>query len=238
MAYIYKTTNLINGKIYIGQTKRKTSKYLGSGTFIKQAILEYGKHNFNREIIEEVDASMIDEREKYWISHFNSTNPKIGYNRTMGGSGFNAFGVKRSEDTKIRISKSKTGIKLSESHKKSISESNKGKHSWNSGKKTGMTLSEDHKEKLHSSRRGKPSWNSGATGCYIRTEETRKKISEFHKGKPKSDEHREKIRTSLTGKKTLSLYDKWMNKYGEEEANRKMEEYKDKQRNAKKRKEK
>ena len=52
--YIYKTTNLINGKIYIGQSIRKFSKsYLGSGVKILNAIKKYGKENFKVEILED-----------------------------------------------------------------------------------------------------------------------------------------------------------------------------------------
>ena len=52
--YIYKTTNLINGKIYIGKRSHETpekDKYLGSGNVLKQAISKYGKQNFKKEIL-------------------------------------------------------------------------------------------------------------------------------------------------------------------------------------------
>jgi len=48
MAEIYKTTNLINGKIYIGQSFKHNCKYLGSGIFLKRAIKKYGIENFRR----------------------------------------------------------------------------------------------------------------------------------------------------------------------------------------------
>jgi hypothetical protein len=56
---IYKTTNLINGKIYIGKDSKNNSKYLGSGLLLKRAILKYGKENFKKEILEE--CSSIEE---------------------------------------------------------------------------------------------------------------------------------------------------------------------------------
>ena len=45
---IYKTTNLINGKIYIGMSKNKKENYLGSGIYLKYAIDKYGKENFKK----------------------------------------------------------------------------------------------------------------------------------------------------------------------------------------------
>ena len=59
--YIYKTTNLLNGKIYVG--KHKWSKegcldenYLGSGTYLTRAIDKYGKENFICEILDTADS--------------------------------------------------------------------------------------------------------------------------------------------------------------------------------------
>jgi len=91
MGVIYKTTNLINGKIYIGKRvfnseKFYKTKYYGSGTLLKQSIIKYGIENFTREVIEEVDNEFLDEREIYWISVFESNNLDIGYNLTIGGN--------------------------------------------------------------------------------------------------------------------------------------------------------
>ena len=90
---IYKITNKINGKVYIGQTiqslkerfNRHCSNYKDnhSNMSIKQAILKYGKENFTIELIEEIEQDKLDEREIYWISIYNSYNK--GYNCTKGG---------------------------------------------------------------------------------------------------------------------------------------------------------
>lgn len=83
---IYKTTNLINGRIYIGKDKHNDPKYLGSGKILKQAIVKYGKGNFSKEILEVcTDELMWLQREVYWISYYNSI--KEGYNIALGGSG-------------------------------------------------------------------------------------------------------------------------------------------------------
>ena len=87
--FIYKTTNLINGKIYVGQHISNNKFYLGSGTILRNAIKKYGQVNFKREIIEICTTKeLLDEREIFWISELNSTDRKIGYNIRTGG-GFN-----------------------------------------------------------------------------------------------------------------------------------------------------
>lgn len=93
---IYKITNHINGKIYVGQTtkslKERFQKHCWGTTekdsyhlnmAIKKAIKKYGKENFTIELIEEVEATKLDEREVYWISFYDSYNK--GYNCTKGG---------------------------------------------------------------------------------------------------------------------------------------------------------
>lgn len=49
---IYKITNTINGKIYIGKQSNRNKKYMGSGKWIKRAIKKYGRSNFIKEIID------------------------------------------------------------------------------------------------------------------------------------------------------------------------------------------
>ena len=85
---IYKTTNKLNGKIYIGKDKHNDPTYLGSGIYLKNAIKKYKKENFVKEIICECE-SMEDanEKEKYWIKTLNSCDKKIGYNIAHGGDG-------------------------------------------------------------------------------------------------------------------------------------------------------
>ena len=89
--YIYKTTNLLNRKIYIGQHKSKVfdPSYYGSGSWFRSVFKKYGKNNFTTEIIEECESPQsLNEREIYWIEHFQSRNPSIGYNLAKGGEQF------------------------------------------------------------------------------------------------------------------------------------------------------
>ena len=87
--YIYLTTNLVNGKIYIGQhiaQEFEPNKYIGSGILLKKAIKKYGKDNFKNELLCEcLSQSELDEKEIYFISKFDSQNPEIGYNLCAGG---------------------------------------------------------------------------------------------------------------------------------------------------------
>lgn len=83
---IYKTTNNINGKIYIGQDRNNNPSYYGSGKKILSAIKKYGKENFTKEVLEEcVNEHHLNEREIFWISYYNSRDRRIGYNISEGG---------------------------------------------------------------------------------------------------------------------------------------------------------
>lgn len=101
---IYKITNLINDKIYIGKDTTSDKNYYGSGVLIKRAIKKYGIENFKKEILEEcVSNNELCLKEKYWIDHFNSNNLKIGYNISKGGDG----GDTLSNNPNIEIIKSR-----------------------------------------------------------------------------------------------------------------------------------
>lgn len=92
--FIYKITNNVNGKVYIGQTIQTVKErfYQHCSTkcsenvlnmAIHKAIKKYGKSNFTIEVIEEVDKDSLNDREKFWIEYYNSYNN--GYNSTRGG---------------------------------------------------------------------------------------------------------------------------------------------------------
>lgn len=86
---VYKITNLVDGKIYIGQTTRtakiRFNEHATRKTPIGYAIRKYGKENFKVEDIEKCSTfEMLNERERYWIAFFECMIPK-GYNLTSGG---------------------------------------------------------------------------------------------------------------------------------------------------------
>lgn len=121
--FIYKITNRINNKIYIGQVYNKTiydrfnrhikSASHDSKSYLGRAIAKYGENNF---VIEEIDkADSLEElnnKEKYWIKYYNSTDKNIGYNLTPGGDGGNTYLCKSEQELnkiKSKISKSNSG---------------------------------------------------------------------------------------------------------------------------------
>ena len=120
---IYKITNLMNNKIYIGQQYKDRPTYLGSGKLIRQAILKYGKENFKKEVLQKCNSTAeLDKYEIYWIKELDATNREIGYNiseggkvnRTMRGENNPTYGKKFSEETKQKMSKAKKGKKYEE----------------------------------------------------------------------------------------------------------------------------
>lgn len=83
---IYKTTNKINGKIYVGKYEGSKESYLGSGKVLWKAIKKYGVENFARETLEVCNnRSELNKREIFWIKELGARNNNIGYNITSGG---------------------------------------------------------------------------------------------------------------------------------------------------------
>ena len=89
IGYIYKTTNLKNGKIYIGQhvaSKFEPNKYIGSGCLFKAALKYYGNSNFKCELLATCNSiNELNELEKYYIKYYNAQDRSIGYNIADGG---------------------------------------------------------------------------------------------------------------------------------------------------------
>lgn len=86
--YIYLTTNLINGKKYIGQHKGELDdNYFGSGVLIMKALEKYGKENFSKEILHICNLREdADIWEKYYISKYNAVENEMFYNLHEGGT--------------------------------------------------------------------------------------------------------------------------------------------------------
>jgi group I intron endonuclease len=92
--HIYLTTNLVNGKIYIGQHNGTSSSYKGSGVALKRAFKKYGKDNFTCEIIQIcANQETTDKAEEFWIRWYDSTNRKIGYNISTTANTYAMYGA-------------------------------------------------------------------------------------------------------------------------------------------------
>ena len=120
---IYKVTNKINGKVYIGQSVdigRRWRQHMTAGDdiYFHKAIQKYGVENFEWEVIEKCKKSELDERESYWIEYYDSYNK--GYNCTKGGDGMRA-GVNAGE----KNPNWKGGISLDPEYSKQWYEANK-----------------------------------------------------------------------------------------------------------------
>lgn len=137
---IYQTTNLINGKFYVGKHKTKDLEdtYIGSGVALKKAIKKYGRENFKKEILfifETENEMNLKEKE---IVDESFLNDKMTYNMGLGGEGGSHFkGKFHSKEMKDALSKKMTGRKLTEEQRNKVSESNRRR-----------TLSDETKKKL------------------------------------------------------------------------------------------
>jgi group I intron endonuclease len=113
---IYKITNTINGKIYIGQTHQSLIRRFythcnrsNGCTILGPAITKYGKENF---IIEEIDRAATTEelnaKEIHWIEFYNARCKTVGYNVAKGGRA-----KPLSSEAKLKSAESKIGKKHS-----------------------------------------------------------------------------------------------------------------------------
>ena len=175
---IYKITNLVNGKMYIGQSIdiykrwkehnniafRTTSKSYNYPLY--KAIRKYGIDNFKFEIIEECSIEKLNDKEIYYIDKYNTcifNKNSFGYNMTLGGEGHR--GYKHSEETKQKISKNHADMS--------------GENCYCYGKHR----SEEIKQKISNSRKGKYGGINHPLYGKHHTQETKDKISEANKGK-------------------------------------------------------
>lgn len=153
---IYKYTNLLNGKIYIGRTineqNRKATHLYASLrkrdlSHFHNAIRKYGIENFKYDIIYTVNSNIpnyvnqiLNLMEPYYINLYNSRNRNIGYNITKGGEdGSHPM----TDELKIKISLSKRGHKMGEEARRNISNGHKG-----------IIFSEERKRNISNSKKG------------------------------------------------------------------------------------
>lgn len=154
---IYKYTNLINNKSYIGQTthekeRKAQHQRLTGGFAFQKAIQKYGWDSFDYSILFRVELDnenllreILNEKEIYYIEHYN-TFGKNGYNLTKGGSGVNIGEF--SKDHKDKISKALKGVKKSIETRQKLSEAKKEYYRQNPDARRGKTIPEDVRKKI------------------------------------------------------------------------------------------
>ena len=124
--FIYKIVNDINGKVYIGKTKDVSARWKRHLQLAKahknkklyDAMNCHGIQNFHIEIIESCSENEVDERERYYISKYNSTDKDFGYNTASGGEGGDTFSNNpNKEELRKKFSRAHKGFKHSEASK-------------------------------------------------------------------------------------------------------------------------
>lgn len=120
--FIYKTTNMVTGELYIGKfTGSVNRSYFGSGKLIKQALKDYGKENFTREILCFCSSQEEqDRREREYILKFDCRPPK-GYNLHAGGSGSFEY----INQGGLRVNQPALGHRMPQEHKEKLLEANR-----------------------------------------------------------------------------------------------------------------
>lgn len=193
---LYQTTNLVNGKIYIGVHKItgtcRCKRYLGSGDNILKAIKKYGRENFVRETLLELKCF-----EEAYLAEANRVNEAFvkredTYNIKLGGTGVQ--GVIITEDGRRRISIANKNRIVSKETKEKLSIANKGK------KRSPETI-----DKMRAASKNKsPTQETreklrAAMKARVLSEEHKLNIGKAHKGKIITKETKLKISKSNTG---------------------------------------
>ena len=180
--HIYKITNNINGKIYIGQhfQKKESDNYFCSGKYINNSIRKHGKKNFTKEIIHDNIGCLSSANlyEKIYIKKYNSISPN-GYNLQNGGKGL------------LPKRKTKGGNQTS---------FKKGDVPWNKGLKyESIPCSEEKKKNLYKKFKGREGTNTGKHFTQEHKDKIRESNKNTNKGRKLTQEHRNKIKESNKG---------------------------------------
>ena len=191
---VYKIINIVNGKVYIGQSiniKARWKDHINSlnrgdsrCTLLQRAWNKYGQNNFTFEIVELCAEDMLDETETKYISLYDSCNVNKGYNIELGGNVNKCL----SDETKQKIRDARIGVKASNETREKMSESRRG----DKNPMYGQAHSDEAREKMSKAKKGKPGHprsnyqkecaRLANLGKEV-SEETRNKISKANQGK-------------------------------------------------------
>lgn len=190
---IYCIINTISWKMYIGKglniRKRwnchegKLNKKEHDNNHLQKAWLKYGRDNFKLLIIEACKKEELIEKEIFYISFYDTTNPELGYNMTNGGDGL--LGYKHKKETIKKMSRAAKGrtipMEQVQKRKETIAnwtdEQKEAHHVNMSNSHVGHGMSEKHKKILSFLYKGKPSKRKN----YVTSDKTKNKLSESMK---------------------------------------------------------
>lgn len=197
--FIYLITNNINGKYYVGQTKRSVaSRWLQhiydsridtkykKNMYLYSSIRKYGQENFDVELLCECpNQEVLNETEKFFIWFLGSSKRSIGYNTTLGGNG-----IILPKEARIQIGLKQRGKKKSEEAKANMRKGNVGRTHPSPTKETRDRIRKSLLGRKHSEERKA---NGGGT--------FKKGHIPWNKGIPVSEEQKERQRSKLLGVK-------------------------------------
>ena len=173
---VYRHTNEVNGKLYIGVTCQRPTRRWANGqgyvfcTRFYNAIKKYGWDAFRHDILfTDLTQEEAERLEVELIAKYDTTNPDKGYNLAAGGGGL--AGYHHSSDAKAKMSAASAERWKDEAYRAKFSATNRGRK-----------LSEEHKLSLSKAHKGKKL-----------PPETCQRMSEAFKGRVFSDEHRQKL---------------------------------------------
>jgi len=130
------------------------------------AFSKYGEESFEFVVLEDVPLEMLDDRERAWIKHYNSSDRRFGYNKDDGGK----VNRSMSAETRLKISRASMGNK----------------------NMLGKVFTLEHRRRLSEAKLGSGNPNYGKR----RAVQTRLKISQAHAGVPLSKSHREALKNA------------------------------------------
>jgi hypothetical protein len=170
--YLYKTTNMTNGKYYYGRHSHKSlnNTYIGSGTIFLKAVRKYGKDCVRKEILSIYDTHEEAVNAERLLVDETIVNDPMSYNLIEGGTGISVethpsrngthapmLGKKHSESSKQKMRKARARQVFSEETKRKIGKSRTGIYHTEETKKqmsvshTGLRFSNEHKRNLSES---------------------------------------------------------------------------------------
>ncbi len=187
IGFIYLTTCIVNGKIYIGKhelnNKSEGENYIGSGTLFQRAVKKYGKENFERKILR-LCYSLHELKiwEHVYIVKYKSYTRSIGYNIAMGDVNTSEYNPAKLTEVREKISKSAKIRFSNPSNRPMLGKSNPHTKEWkikHSEMMTGRKHTEETKAKISKSQKGE---KNHMYGKHL-SDETKKKLSKIFSGK-------------------------------------------------------